>query len=153
MRNSREGVKTVNETLTRAFSTHSFKETPHLECVAVSCNQHSSADFLSGLKGLGATPQRAGIEPFGIAMEHRAEEVRAPCMRPQKFIGGVEVLPSLGDHAGSVIVVFGLSPLQYVGGNEVFAVYFIVFSLATGSTSFSKGSPGWIRRPRIESVR
>src|SRR5256712_11000402 len=78
MRNSREGVKTVNETLTRAFSTHSFKETPHLECVAVSCNQHSSADFLSGLKGLGATPQRAGIEPFGIAMEHRAEEVRAP---------------------------------------------------------------------------
>src|SRR5437867_3158104 len=42
--------------------------------------------------------------------------VRAPCMRPQKFIGGVEVLPSLGDHAGSVIVVFGLSALQYVGG-------------------------------------
>ena len=34
MRNSREGVKTVNETLTRAFSIHSFKKTAHLECVA-----------------------------------------------------------------------------------------------------------------------
>src|SRR2546426_97822 len=46
-------------------------------------------------------------------------------MRPQQFIGVVEVLPSLGDHAGSVIVVFGLSPLQYVGGNEVHGEYFI----------------------------
>ena len=110
-------------------------------------------DFLSGVKGLGVILQCAGIEPFGIPIEHRADEVERRGMQPQKFIGVGEVLQSLGDHAGSVIVVFGLSPLQYVGGNEVFAVYFIVFSLSTGSTSFSKGSPGWIRRPRIESVR
>ena len=70
-------------------------------------------------------------------MEHRAEEVERRGMRPQQFIGVVEVLPSLGDHAGSVIVVFGLSPLQYVGGNEVFVVYFIVSSLSDRSPCFS----------------
>jgi len=72
-------------------------------------------DFLSGVKGLGVTLQCAGIEPFGIPIEHRADEVERRGMQPQKFIGVGEVLPSLGDHAFSVIVVFGLFPLQYVG--------------------------------------
>jgi len=80
----------------------------------VSCDQHSISaaevrDFLSGVKGLDVILQCAGIEPFGMPIEHRADEVERRGMQPQKFIGVGEVLQSLGDHAGSVIVVFRFS--------------------------------------------
>src|SRR6516162_5073951 len=76
------------------------------------------------IKGLSSTPQRAGIEPPGVAIKHGLEEVERRRMRLPKLVGIGEILPGLGDGASGIIIeslvlVAGDDPARVQGLDHV----------------------------------
>src|SRR5215831_13393868 len=62
------------------------------------------ASCASGVKGFGATPQRAWVEPVRVAIEHPAKEIERGGIGPQQLNYVVEVFARLGDRARAVVI-------------------------------------------------